>query len=101
MNRRTPEEHSLNIRIEKSLALSTTPVRVYLEIFNVLNQKVFYYSRVFQDPQNEQNIFKERYMTDRKNLLTQTDFSPYVTSLDGYLYTNQPRHFRFGVNIKF
>lgn len=101
MNVRTPEEHDLNIRIEKRFAIRAASFKIYMEVFNVLNHQVYYYSRVFEDPQNEQNIFKESYMTDRDNLLTQDDFSPYVTSLDGYLYTNHPRHFRFGVSLKF
>jgi len=101
MNLRTPTEHDLSIRLEKKILLRGTALKLYAEGFNVLNQRVFHYSRTFQDPQNEQNAFKERYMTDRDNLLTQGDFAPYVTSLDGYLYGNMPRHFRFGMSVEF
>jgi len=101
MNLRTPTEHDLSIRLEKKILLRGTALKFYAEGFNVLNQRVFHYSRTFQDPQNEQNVFKERYMTDRDNLLTQGDFAPYVTSLDGYLYGNMPRHFRFGMSVEF
>jgi outer membrane receptor protein involved in Fe transport len=101
MNMRTPTEHDLSIRIEKKIPVRGAMLTFYAEGFNVLNRAVFSYSRVFEDPQNAQNIFKERYMTDRDNLLTQNDFYPYVTSLDGYLYGNQPRHFRFGLAVNF
>lgn len=101
MNMRTPDEKDLNIRVEKKMSVGGTGFTLYVEAFNVLNHKVFHYSRVFEDAVNSQNLFKERYMTDRENLLTQTDFSPYTTSLDGYLYSNQPRHYRFGISMKF
>lgn len=101
MNQRTPVEHDLKIRLDKSVAIRSTTVNFYLEAFNVLNHSVFNYSRTFEDPQGEQNVFKERFMTERQNLLTQTDFEPYLTSLEGYLYGNQPRHYRFGVEVSF
>ena len=101
MNMRTPTEHDLRVRLEKKIGVLGLFATLYLEGFNILNKQVYYYSRVFADPQNEQNILKERYMEDRENFRTQTDFAPYITSLDGYVFSNLPRHFRFGLMFDF
>lgn len=101
MNRRTPTEHDLKLRLDKRLQIQETEVSLYLEAFNVLNHKVFHYTRTFEDPQGEQNVFKERFVEDREGLLTQTDFAPYLFRLDAYLYANQPRHYRLGLQFDF
>jgi outer membrane receptor protein involved in Fe transport len=101
MNQRTPTEHDLKLRLDKMIKVNDTNLKFYMEAFNVLNHKVLSYSRTFEDPQGEQNIFKIRYMEDRENLLIQKDFAPYFTSLDAYLYSNQPRHYRFGLEVEF
>lgn len=101
MNQRTPTEHDLKLRMDKVIRVNKTDMKFYLEAFNVLNRKVFNYTRTFSDPAGEQNTFKIRYMEDRENLLTQSDFAPFVTSLDAFLYGNQPRHYRFGVEFGF
>ena len=101
MNRRTPTEHNLSVRVEKKIGIGGMGLIVYLEGFNLLNKKIYNYTRVFQDPEDEVNVFRERYVEDEENITTQTDFSPYVTSLDGYLFSNYPRHFRFGVSVDF
>ncbi len=101
MNQRTPTEYHLDMRLDKTIHIKSTAATLYVEGFNLLNKPVFHYTRTFEDPQGETNTFKVRYMTQRDQLLTQTDFSPYVTRLDGYLYSNQPRHYRFGVQFDF
>ncbi|MGH1364085.1 MAG: TonB-dependent receptor [Calditrichia bacterium] len=100
-NRRTPTEHNLKVRLNKGLRFNKTDMRFYFEAFNLLNDKVFNYTRTFEDPAGIQNLFKEKYETDRENLLTQDQFAPLVTSLEGFLYGNQPRHYRFGLELKF
>lgn len=101
INMRTPTEYDLRVRIDKKVTIQGLQATLYFEGFNILNHKVYYYSRVFADPQNEQNILKERYMEGRENFLTQYDFAPYTTSLDGYVFSNSPRHYRFGVMFDF
>ncbi len=101
MNRRTPVENDLKLRLDKEVPFNNTKVKFYLEAFNVLNKKNFSYTRTFEDPQGGQNVFKQKFIEDRENLLTQTDFAPYFTSLDAYLYSNQPRHYRFGIEFGF
>ncbi len=101
MNQRSPTEHDLRARLNKTVSINGTGAKFYAEAFNLLNKRFFNYGRTFQDPQGEQNTFKIRYMEDRENLLTQTEFAPYFTSLEGYLFGNQPRHYRFGIEFDF
>jgi len=100
-NRRTPTEHDLSMRLNKGITIGDTDAQLYFEAFNLLNDKVFHYTRTFEDATGTQNQFKEKYETDRENLLVGDQFAPLVTSLDGFLYGNQPRHYRFGLKLKF
>jgi outer membrane receptor protein involved in Fe transport len=106
-NQRTPDEHDLRIRLEKRFEIGqNTTLTAYAEAYNLLNRKAYNYSRIFsEDPQNryrarwaeydiEGNITEEDFLTD-------IEFAPYVMSLDGYLIGNQPRHYRFGIILKF
>ncbi|MBN1302093.1 MAG: TonB-dependent receptor [Melioribacteraceae bacterium] len=95
-NRRTPTENDMRMRIEKRLEFGNTLVTIYGEGFNLLNEKVFNYSRTFDDERTTQ-----RWHDDRENILTYNEYYPYVTSQDIYLLSNQPRNFRFGVIVKF
>lgn len=101
MSQRTPNEENLKVRMEKIFHINETNMKFYIEIFNVLNQKVFSYSRVFESSSNSFNPFIERYMLDRENITTDVNFEPFVTSLDGYLYSNQPRYYRMGLSFEF
>ncbi|MBU1098758.1 MAG: carboxypeptidase regulatory-like domain-containing protein [Bacteroidetes bacterium] len=98
-NQRTPDEHDLKIRISKKLFVNDTSIEIYLEGYNVLNHQVFSYSRTFSD--DATNPYRQQYMENRENILTDLEFNPYTTSIENYLYTNTPRHFRFGVEIRF
>lgn len=100
MNERTPTEHDLRARIEKKVRFSDIKLTVYAEGFNLLNEVFYNYSRVFEDVENTRT-FKYTYMEDLDNLLIQNEFAPYVTSLDAFLISNSPRHYRFGVMFDF
>lgn len=95
-NERTPREREWRIRIEKGLDWGKTNITAYMEIFNVLNEEYWHYSRTFNDETNT-----IRWYTDREDILTDKEFSPYVTSQDLYLLRNQPRHYRIGLIFKF
>ena len=102
MNQRTPDEHDLRARLQKSIRFNnSSSLKIYAEVFNLINQQVFSYTRTFEDPQGTQNVFKQRFVEDRENVLTQPEFAPYVTSLDAYLISSQPRSFRFGLELGF
>lgn len=98
-NMRTPDEHDLKIRIDKKLKLGIVNMEIYAEGYNVLNTKTYNYSRTFSD--SPDNRYRSIYVQDKENLTTETQFAPYVTNIESYLMGNQPRHFRFGINLRF
>ncbi|MCF8414572.1 MAG: TonB-dependent receptor [Melioribacteraceae bacterium] len=95
-NKRTPVEQDLRMRIEKRIRMANTDLIIYGEGFNLLNKEIYNYSRTFDDERNT-----PRWENDRENILTDDEYFPYVTSQELYLLSNQPRHFRFGVIVKF
>jgi len=98
-NLRTPDERDLKIRISKRISVASTDFNLYLEGFNVLDQKAYDYDRTFsEDPTNR---YRTIYVEDRENLLTERQFAPYTTNIESYLIGNTPRYFRFGVDFRF
>jgi len=95
-NKRTPDEHDLRLRIEKDIPFGTNEFTLYIEGFNLLNQKKYHYSRTFNDERN--TVIWEN---DRANVLTYSEFKPYVTSQEIYLLDNQPFYYRVGLIYNF
>ncbi len=98
-NQRSPTEYGLSLRIEKGFKIGLSTLSFYVEGFNLLNDQVFSYNRTFSDDPN--NPYRQRYMDPSQDVLVETEFSPYTSRLENYLYSNQPRHWRFGVIYKF
>jgi len=95
-NQRSPEEHDLRLRLEKDIPFGINTVTFYVEGFNLLNERKWHYSRTFNDERNT-----PLWMNDRGNILTYSEFIPYVTNQGVYLLDNLPRYFRFGLIYKF
>ncbi|MEE4310401.1 MAG: TonB-dependent receptor [candidate division KSB1 bacterium] len=95
-SKRTPREREWRVRIEKKIRSAQTTITGYVEIFNLLNEKYWHYSRTFNHDTNT-----VRWHTDRDNILTDTEYAPYVSSQDIYLLRNEPRHVRFGMVFNF
>lgn len=95
-NERSPDEKDWRIRVEKKLSFAQRNVTAYLEVFNVLNEQTWHYSRTFNHGRNT-----VRWYTDRQNILTDDEYAPYVTSQEVYLLTNEPRHYRIGMIVNF
>ncbi len=95
-NQRTPVEQEWRLRFEKRIKFPNTRITAYFEVFNLLNEKFWHYSRTFTD---ERNVI--RWETDRANILTDNEYAPYVSSQDLYLLRNQPRHYRLGLIFNF
>ncbi len=105
-NQRTPNEQHLTLRLEKEFIKGRTTVTSYIEVYNVLNQKIWHYNRTFSE--ELENLYRGRYMedgadlpADEKRVMTETEYAPYVTNLQAYLLTNAPRSYRFGVSFEF
>ena len=95
-NKRSPDESDLRMRVEKTFKMNATNVTIYGEGFNLLDRMVYNYSRTFNDERNT-----PKFENDRANVLTYDEFSPFVTSQEVNLISNQPRYFRFGVIVNF
>lgn len=98
-NQRTPDENDLSLRIDKSFSINNVSFNIYLEGYNILNQQVFDYDNTFSE--SADNPYRQRYIENREEIFTETEFAPYVTDIEAYLIGNQPRHFRLGLTVKF
>ncbi|MEZ4746245.1 MAG: TonB-dependent receptor [Calditrichia bacterium] len=95
-NQRTPNEKDWKMRIEKGIVIQKQQFNLYFEAFNLLNQGVFSYSRAFGDKETAEdwNLRNDIFLTEYEN-------DPYNTSRGVYLVANQPRHYRFGMYLRF
>jgi len=97
MNKRTPWEYDLRARIQKSFEVNNTDCRIYLEGYNLVNQIEWDYNHTFTTGHEAYT----RWHTDRKEVLTNKEWSPYVMSQEIYLLDNEPRHFEMGLIIEY
>lgn len=95
-NKRSPIERELKIRIEKEFRNASHPVTLYAELFNVLNEEFFHYSRTFDHDWNT-----PKWEKDRENVLVYDEYYPYISDQSVYLLRNQPKHIRLGLIVKF
>ncbi len=94
-NKRTPTEHDWRMRLQKKFRFGGTRMTWYLEGFNLLNEKVYNYSRTFNDERETAR------WEQGQNVLIYNEYAPYTTSQAIYLLSNQPRHYRMGVIFEF
>ena len=97
MNRRTPWEYNLRMRLQKDFEVSNTDFSFYVEGYNLLNKIIWDYNHTFTPGHTAYT----RYHVDREDVLTYEEYAPYVTSQEIYLLDNEPRHFGFGFIIKY
>ncbi len=106
-NRRTPAEYNTNLKISKRIRrFFGVNATLYAEIFNLFNQQIYSYNRVFQSSTAasgstyiNRNI--EKYETDPSSLQYFDDFAPFLVDQTFLLYSNEPRSVYFGVIINF
>ncbi len=93
---RTPTEYELRARIQKAWKFPGVSVTVYAEGFNLLNSKVYNYNGVFNNSNN--NWYLDQYQGKHNGDITTYDqLSPYNTSQQIFVYSNQPIQVRLGV----
>ncbi|UCH11292.1 MAG: hypothetical protein JSU61_05225, partial [Fidelibacterota bacterium] len=95
-NERTPTERELRMRVEKEFRGGRYPVTLYGEMFNVLNEEFYSYSRTFDHDRN-----KTKWHDPYQDVLIYTEMPPYFSDQSVYLLRNQPRHVRLGLIMKF
>jgi outer membrane receptor for ferrienterochelin and colicin len=100
-NKRTPNETELRMRLEKTIKFGKTSVLLYGEVFNLLNDIIYNYSRVFTNNSPESTFNLTKWETDRESILIYDEFKPYVSDQSLYVVNNQPRNFRFGIIVRF
>ena len=99
-NKRTPDETELRLRVEKTIKFGNTNVTVYGEGFNLTNNIVYSYTRVFNNSENS-NFNLMKWETDRGSIRTYDEFKPYVSNQSASVISNQPRYFRLGLIFNF
>lgn len=106
MNKRTPTERELRMRVQKWLKFGSTKMRVYFEGFNLLNDKHYHYTRIFGEPEQERGmktrweIAKEEGL-DPSTIMIDNEHGAYGHRLESRLISNKPRYFRAGVKFYF
>jgi len=98
MNKRSPDENELRCKIQKSIKFGDSQLKIYVEGFNLLNNVVWDYNEVF-DPLGDRLVWYET-NPGRKNYYVSESEDIYMKFLWS-LYSNEPRHFRFGVIWEF
>ncbi len=100
MNKRTPDEHHLKFRATKSIQISNNKLNIYVEGYNMLKERVFNYDEVFGGMSGS-GRYTDDYINNRDEIFTDDTYTPYVTSIDAFLLSNSPRHYRLGVELEF
>ncbi len=96
LNKRTPDEGDLRMRIEKNFKIDKSVLKIFIEGFNLLDEEIYNYSRTFNDERNT-----AKWELDRENILEYDQYPPFVTDQSIHLLTNLPRHFRLGASYRF
>jgi len=94
-NKRTPDEHDWRMRLQKRFQFGSTRMTWYLEGFNLLNEMVYHYNRVFSDKRETAR------WEQGQDVLIYDVFAPYVTSQAIYVLNNEPRYYRVGIILEF
>ena len=108
---RSPAEYNTNLRIAKSVKnLLGMPATLYLEVFNVFNQKIYNYNYVFSTANKiDQNDATRRYenfaFDDPLQGILYWDDQNYGSAFaedhSFMLYDNAPRSFTIGLSFQF
>jgi len=98
MNERSPNEQELRCKIQKTIKTGDNTIKLYVEGFNLLNNKVWDYDVVF-DPTGERIVLYETVPAKKYYFVSEPEdvYMKFIYSL----YKNEPRHFRLGVIWEF
>jgi outer membrane receptor for ferrienterochelin and colicin len=99
-NQRAPWEYELRARIQKTWKFGSTQITGYAEGFNLLNSKIINYDGVFNNSTNSHYL--DQYQGQfNGDISTYDQSSPYNTSQQIYVYSNQPLQIRLGAVLNF
>jgi outer membrane receptor protein involved in Fe transport len=108
---RTPAEYNTDLRVTKRVSnFFGVPATFYVEVFNLLDNKILNYSYIFQRPTaTNPNLplqYYERYPVDDPNngiryWWDKGRQGPFAVDQSFLIYSNQPRSFSFGLVLEF
>jgi hypothetical protein len=108
---RSPAEYNTNLRLSKTVRnLFGMPATLYVEVFNLFNDKIFNYNYLFNtnnktDPNLATVAYAHYAFDDRNNGVlywdSQNTGGPYAEDHSFMLYDNSPRSFHFGLSLEF
>jgi len=107
-NKRTPAEYNTSIKLMKKVQnFFGTSAIVYVEVFNLFNNKILNYSYLFDQSNDlsQKNIERyELYPMDSNNgnrYLNQRNGPPFYVDQSFLIYDNSPRSYNIGLVIEF
>jgi outer membrane receptor protein involved in Fe transport len=108
---RTPAEYNTNLRISKNIKdLLGTSATLYIEVFNLFNNKIFNYNYLFNtnnktDPNLATAAYAHYAFDDQRNGVLYWDNqnigSAFAEDHSFMLYDNSPRSFYVGLSLQF
>ena len=100
-NKRTPVFHNVKLRVQKMLRLKQTSLSVYMEVYNLLNQRDYAYT-LFNNA-NAVARWETYYDDDQTNDVGDPmlfdDWDPLLYRQELIFLKNTPRYFRLGLII--
>ena len=94
---RSPWEFNTDLKITREIVLpQQVRGRLYIEVFNLFNQRIYDYSRVFQDPENRQ-----KWAQNRDDIEYFTNDNGYTANQSLRVYGNAPRSINVGFVVNF
>ena len=106
-NKRTPNESSTDVKISKRIRdFFGTGATVYMEVFNLFDQKILNYSYIFDQSNTNASFNITRYESapiDAPNgirYLNSSNAAPFLVDQSFLIYDNSPRSFTFGLVIE-
>ena len=100
-NKRTPVFHNVKLRVQKKLRLKQTNLSVYMEVYNLLNQRDYAYT-LFNNA-NAVARWETYYDDDQTNDVGDPmlfdDWDPLLYRQELIFLKNTPRYFRLGLII--
>ncbi len=106
-NKRTPTEYNTNLKLSKKFRhVLGVDLSLYAEVFNLFEQKIYSYNRVFLTSTSATgssyiNRNVRKYETARETLQYFDDFTPFLVDQTFSLYSNEPRSIYFGLIVNF
>lgn len=94
---RTPWEYNTDLKITRGFVFpGEVSGRLFVEVFNLFNQRDYDYNRVFRDPENRQ-----KWAQNRDEIQYFTNDNGYTTNQSLRVYDNAPRSVNIGFVVDF